>query len=442
MFFAVRFADERLYADSGYYLLRTINEGSFHIEHGRWVLAIAEAPALVASLLGTSMDDVIVVYSITNILFLALGIAYALFVLKDRRTALLLAMIHVIGLAHGLFCPVFELYYGVALLVLCFATVWNMRIRTGFRTVLSILFFIGALSSHPMVWALVLGAILLLGPSQRRSILRPAVVIMIAFAVFRGFTMSAYEAGQLAFLQRFAFPSLVVGLFTPDVLMEQARRIILHYPDVLVLSTFCVVVLWRNRQRRAAIIHLLGLFALYLAVGLYLPEPTHDRYREQVDFAFTAWTMIVILLCVWEITAWRPALLVLLVACVGFRLAYIGSIAPSYSARTAWEKELIDRAREHGMHKAIIDPMNTAFGTLDDRVAPYWSTGFETLLLSAKEGSQRVVSVITTDDAAHFKLDEYPGIVVLRWDQALEPAELNMRYFDLPQGSYVSLSMN
>ena len=439
MFFAVRFADERLYADSGYYLLRTINEGSFHIEHGRWVLAIAEAPALVASLLGTSMDAVIVVYSITNILFLALGIAYALFVLEDRRTALLLAMIHVIGLAHGLFCPVFELYYGVALLVLCIATVWNTHVRSKYRAVLSFLLFIGALSSHPMVWALILGSLLLLNPSQRRSILRPALVIMIAFAMFRGFTMSAYEAGQLAFLQRFAFPALVVGLLAPDVLMEQARRIILHYPDVLVLSTFCVVVLWWNRQRRAAIIHLLGLFALYLAVGLYLPEPTHDRYREQVDFAFTAWTFIVILLSVWEITVWRPALLTVFVACLGFRLAYIGSIAPSYSARTTWEKELIADARHQGMHKAIIDPMNTAFGTLDDRVAPYWSLGVESLLLSAKDGPERAVSIITTDDLQCPGVPENLDKVVMRCWDVLDPEALSARYFQLGSGSYFRL---
>ncbi|HRH39153.1 MAG TPA: hypothetical protein PK760_12445, partial [Flavobacteriales bacterium] len=34
--FAWRFAEERLYTDSGYYLARVINEGWFHVEHGRW----------------------------------------------------------------------------------------------------------------------------------------------------------------------------------------------------------------------------------------------------------------------------------------------------------------------------------------------------------------------------------------------------------------------
>jgi hypothetical protein len=34
--FALRFAQERLYGDSSYYLLRVINERWFHIEHGSW----------------------------------------------------------------------------------------------------------------------------------------------------------------------------------------------------------------------------------------------------------------------------------------------------------------------------------------------------------------------------------------------------------------------
>ena len=178
---------------------------------------------------------------------------------------------------------------------------------------------------------------------------------------------------------------------------------------------------------------------MYLAVGLYLPEPTHDRYREQVDFAFTAWTFIVILLSVWEITVWRPALLTVFVACLGFRLAYIGSIAPSYSARTTWEKELIADARHQGMHKAIIDPMNTAFGTLDDRVAPYWSLGVESLLLSAKDGPERAVSIITTDDLQCPGVPENLDKVVMRCWDVLDPEALSARYFQLGSGSYFRL---
>ena len=127
--FAWRYADERLYADSGYYLFRVVNESSFHIEHGRWVLALAQALPLVGVKLGLPMGAVIHLHSLANVVFLMLSMIYALVLLKDRRTALLLAMAQVIGLAHGLFCPVFELYYGVALVLLFHATAANDRLE-------------------------------------------------------------------------------------------------------------------------------------------------------------------------------------------------------------------------------------------------------------------------------------------------------------------------
>ena len=63
--FAWRFADERLYADSGYYLARVVNEDAFRIEHGRWVLAFAQALPLIgavraADLTAQELHDILV----------------------------------------------------------------------------------------------------------------------------------------------------------------------------------------------------------------------------------------------------------------------------------------------------------------------------------------------------------------------------------------------
>ncbi|MBK7945407.1 MAG: hypothetical protein IPJ85_08915 [Flavobacteriales bacterium] len=69
--FAWRFADERLYADSGYYLARVINEGGFRIEHGRWVLAFSQLLPLAGAKLGLGMKALILVHSLNNVVWLA-----------------------------------------------------------------------------------------------------------------------------------------------------------------------------------------------------------------------------------------------------------------------------------------------------------------------------------------------------------------------------------
>ena len=440
--FAWRYADERLYADSGYYLFRVINESDVHVEHGRWVLMLAQAIPLLGVKLGLEMGTIVKLHSLSNVVFLALSITYAVGVLKDRRTAILIAMSQVLGLAHGLFCPVFELYYGVGLVLLFHATLTNDAMNGYQRMALASLLFLGALSSHPMAWPLLLGSLVLLDRRQRRPVIRILILIVIAFAIVRGLTMSTYEAAQISFVQRLAFPSLVFGLFTPDVLLEQLRRVLLHYPDVFALAVFSVVILWRSDQRRSALLLVAGSLGLYILVGLYLPDAAHDRYREQVDYAFTAWTLLVILSRVWPLERWWPALLILMVVCTGYRVMYVSSIASYYEARTQWQQDLIASARAQHIQKAIIDPQGIAFGTVDDRVSPYWSTGVETLLLSAKEGAERTVSIITTDDLQCPVVPEHLDKLVLRCWDVLEPDEINRRYFRLEEAPYERKSFN
>jgi len=69
--FAWRFADERLYSDSGYYLARVINEGSFRVEHGRWVLALSQVLPLIGVKLGLPVTALIKLHSLNNVVWLA-----------------------------------------------------------------------------------------------------------------------------------------------------------------------------------------------------------------------------------------------------------------------------------------------------------------------------------------------------------------------------------
>lgn len=440
LLFAIHFADERLYADSGYYLFHVVNEGGFHIEHGRWVLALSQALPWAGVKLGLPLGTVIQLHSLANVAFLVLAMAYSLIVLRDQRTAVIIAAAQVIGLAHGLFCPIFELYYGVGLVLLFHATATNDRLNGWNQLLLCGLLFLGALSSHPMAWPLLLGSILLLEPRQRRPLLITLLGLTIAFALVRGLTMSVYESAQLSFLQRLAFPSLVVRLFAPSTLLTHGQRVLQHYPDVLLLALFSVAALWSSDRRRVALIFLVGLLGFYVATGLYLPDPMHDRYREQVDFAFAAWTLLIILGSVWSLSRWRPALLIALLVYVGCRMVHVHSIAPYYQARTRWHLDLIAQAHAHGLRKAIIPSPTLAFGTADERVAPYWSTGLETLLLSAKDGAEQTVSVITADDADCASAAEDMDKLVLRCGDVVAPEALAPRYFHSNRDRYEPLA--
>lgn len=436
--FALRFADERLYADSGYYLFWTINGLGFHIEHGRWVLALAEWPALLGAVSDSPMPAVILAHSLANVIFLLLATCFALCVLKDERAALALAASQLIGLTHGLFCPVFELYYGTGLIILLHAVVVNADMNGRIKLLLALVLFILALSSHPMAWLLLLGMLSLLDPRDRRPMLLPMLLAALLFAVVRWCGMSVYESAQLGFAKRLiSFAPL--RLLAPHQLWHEARRVVQNYPDVLALAATAAIILARARKWRSLIIHLFGILVLYILVGLYLPDAPHDRYREQVDFGFAAWTVLVLFSSCWDVLPWRPAILILMLLGFAYRIVEAERIAPYYTARTAWLERLVQQAKDARLRKAIIDPHGISFGTVDDRVALYWSPGMETLLLSARQGPEQAISVITTDDLACPGVPENLDKLVLRCWDVIEPERVNKRYFDLPASHYAPL---
>ncbi|HRH37511.1 MAG TPA: hypothetical protein PK760_04155, partial [Flavobacteriales bacterium] len=125
-----------------------------------------------------------------------------------------------------------------------------------------------------------------------------------------------------------------------------------------------------------------------------------------------------------------------LLLCGAYRVFEAERVAASYVQRTQWQRDRIAEAHEQGLRKAIVETGNIEFGTSEDRVGLYWSTGVESLLLSAKEGPDRTVSVITTDDlqepAVISGLDQ---LVLRRWD-VLDPGYLDARWFAPLSGRY------
>ncbi|MEO8590150.1 MAG: hypothetical protein ABI432_12325 [Flavobacteriales bacterium] len=437
--FAWHYADQRIYADSGYYLARVINEGTFHVEHGRWVLALSQILALAGVKLGLSMSTLILLHSLNNVVFLGLCMWFAARVLRNERAVIALAAVHLIGLTHGLFCPIFELYYGVDLLILFQAVLVSERLVPRTRWILLVLLFLGAISSHFMALLLVPGMLLIGGHWRDRRLMLVLGSALIAFLALHFATMSYYESGQLSFIWQITSPSRVLPLFSLEFLRTQITRAWEHYPDVLLLMIVTSVALWRSRQRRVFAIFWLGLLAIHVLTGLYMPWPMHDRYREQVDFAAPAWVVLIGVLRVLPLVRWRLFLLIVLLICAGYRMVCAEWIAPYYEARTRWQQAWIDGARHIGLHKVIVDPAGVTFGPPGHKVSPYWSTGVECLLLSAKDGPDAVVSVITTDDlecpdvVAH--LDKF---IFRCWD-VLDNEYLDQRYFKLSGGRYVPL---
>lgn len=437
--FAWRFADERLYADSGYYLARVINEGGFRIEHGRWILALAQALPLAGLKVGLGLGALILLHSLSNVACMAACLAIV-WRLRDWSAMMAITLLQVAGLADGLFCPVFELYYGAALLVLFLAIRRSNGLHERWR--LPALMIIGALvaSCHAIGFILITAMLMLDRAWNRR---REAIALgsmLVAVAVARAFTLSSYEKDSASFILKARDPMAVAEAFAPARLTELVDYAVHHYPDVLLLVALASIGLAIGRQWRTLAVLVLLIAVLQALIALKLPGWLHDRYREQVDFGVTAW--VVLVLAFHGLRDCRIALAgaVLALGIVGYRAGMAQALAPSYAQRTASIRSAIAAARAAGLSKAIM-PAPRFFGPEDHLIELGWSVPVESLLLSAEDGPAGTVSVITTQDAAQPDVVAHiDGFVFRRWD-ILALHWLNPRYFTPPSGTYAALPM-
>lgn len=435
--FAWRFADERLYSDSGYYLARVINEGSFRVEHGRWVLALSQVLPLIGVKLGLPVTALIKLHSLNNVVWLA-GCLVAAWKLGDRTAVIALAAVHLVGLTHGLFCPIFELYYGVDLLILFQAALANDHLHPKIRWSLLVTLFLVVLSSHMFAMLLMAGWLVLHRVWRDKRLTIALASLFIVNGILRAFTISDYEKDHLSFVHRFTDPEALWRIVSPQRTLELLEYTLRHYSDVLILALVSTMILILRRQRLTLLVFVGMLAVFHVLIATKIPDLVHDRYREQVNFVVTAWVVLVFCFHVLNGKDRRPLLVTLLVGSVLFRVAQAEWIAPYYEMRTGLTESRIVVARQHGMHKAIVfSPVY--FGPEHDAIDLSWSTSVESLLLSAKAGPDSTISLITKQDAevpeVAAALDRF---IFRRWD-VFDPEWLDERYFRLPAGTYERL---
>ena len=435
--FAWRFADERLYADSGYYLARVINEGSFRVEHGRWVLALSQVLPLIGVKLGLPLTVLIKLHSLNNVAWLA-GCLLAAWKLGDRTAMVALAAVHLVGLTHGLFCPIFELYYGVDLLILFQAVLANDRLRPRLRWPLLIALFLVVLSSHMFAMLLMAGWLVLHRVWRDRRLTITLASLFVVNGLLRAFTISDYEKDHLSFVHRFTDPEALWRIVSPHRLFDLLAYTLRHYPDVLLLALASTFFLIMRRQRLTLFVFVGMLAVFHVLIAMKIPDLVHDRYREQVNFVVTSWAVLVFCFHALYSKDREPLLTLLLVGSIVFRVAQAEWIASYYEMRTGLTESRITVARQHGLHKAIVSSP-VYFGPEHDAIDLSWSTSVESLLLSAKAGPGSTVSLITREDAevpeVAAGLDRF---VFRRWD-VFDPEWLDERYFNMPAGTYEPL---
>lgn len=434
--FAIHFARERLYADAAYFLTQVVSKETFHIINGRWLIPLTQWMPLVGVHLGLPVDTLITLFSLGNVVIAGSAFHFLTRVLKDPNSGMILLATQFVGITHALFCPIFEFYYGAMLLVVFHAVLRTERLRPLARSILLSVLFILVVSSHFMgLFTMLLVLFLERIWRDRRLTILLAVLLCLQLSQ-RLFTLSEYES--------YAFDTVFMRweqwglswLFVPGRLWAHFQHSAYHYPDTLVLAIVCTGILVMLKEVRTLIVLLAGLLAMYVLIGLFFPDGTHDRYREILDYTPTVWVLMVIGARILPTARFRSIFLVLFFVTLVFRGAWSTYITRTYSERLAWTYERMETARAAGVRRAV-DLKRKTFIPPGDNTAPLAKLSpCEVLLFSACDGPDAtlVMVPVTADELR-------PGFSA--WlDQQLQqfgtefPTDPNGQYFHMPQEEF------
>ncbi len=430
----------RVFADSGFYVSQFINNQTFWIECQRIVLGISQIIPLIGVWMGIEIRYVLILYSLSHVIFFYFLFLFVYYGLRDRRSGLLIILSQTVGIMYSFFTPMFELYYGVPLLITFYA-IWRLNFR--FNTIYILLILeVLILLSHPLAFMLF---VFLLLYDYTRQTAKPVkyyvsvILVFIGVAVFKYFVMCDYESGKMAWQFNYTDNKQYLQLINPAYYKVLGMFMLRYYSEILVALILVIYMLILRRQWFRLLI-VAGTFFMYvfLVNSAYTVSPS--RYMEQVMFPFVP--IVFIPLIYGFPTAGRQGLLnisILIVsALIAYRLAVIYYGSEIFVKRIAQMEQLIEVARQKGGSKFIVsqDVIDHGYTQLN------WSYPIETMLLSAIDGNDISVTIAPEEDLYFDNNNNKIAanqFIFRKWELK-DQSWLNIKYFHLDIGPYRTIN--
>jgi len=430
----------RIFADSGFYVSQFINNQTFWIECNRYVLAISQIIPLIGVWLGLQIKYILLLYSLSHVIFFYFLFLFVYYGLRDRRSGLLIIIAQTVGIMHSFFTPMFELYYGVPLLITFYA-IWKLPFRYNTIFILLILEAL-ILLSHPLAFMLFVFVLLYDYTRANAKPLKfyiPVILVYLGAVAFKYFIMCEYESGKIAWQFNYTDNKQYLQLLNPSYYKVLGVFMLRYYAEVLVALAIVIFMLL-NRKQWFKLFVVVGTFCAYvfLVNSAYTVSPS--RYMEQVMFPFV---MIVFIPLIYGFPIkGRPGLLnisiLLISGLIAYRLAVIYYGSEIFMKRVAQMEQLIDAARQKGGSKFVVNQERVDHGYTQLN----WSYPIETMLLSAIDGNDITVTIAPEDDFYFennnnkIKANQF---IFRKWELK-DQSWLNSRYFHLDMGPYRTIN--
>ncbi len=436
--FAVVFANERFQADGAHYLLHVVQSENFRIEHQRFILAFSQILPWIGVKLGLPLSSVIVLNSINPVVWWLALFLYATYFLRDRKAGIGIILTMVFGVLHIQFIPMYEIWYGVPLLILLYSHLNNDRTSGPLDLLVFFGILITALFAHPLL-PIQIAFLFLYHIAERKKVnwklLIPVAAVTIGWYITKKLLLTDYESGKMSLLTA-DWNHSPEHLLSPGYHWGLLCFFFKWYTIPMLLFVWTALFFLVRRMKWHLLLLLLFFCGHVLLINFtHTNDPLLSPYFERMYLPLIPIVLIPFLFTVCRELEIRPKFALMgLFLLIGWRIARFTDTGLDYKQQTATTMHLISVAQNQPRSKFIID--------IDDQRSCYnhadWSYPMEILIRSSAMENGRSLSIVQDEDllennnAEKLKQDEF---LFRRWD-IMKDDELNQRYFHLEHGTY------
>jgi hypothetical protein len=439
--FAVVFAQERFQADGAYYLFKVVNNGQFQIEHQRFILAVSQVLPWIGVKLGLSLNSIIVLNSLNNVVFFYLVFLYAVKYLQDKTAGVAVILFMTFGIMYIQFIPMYEIWYGTVLLVLVRSHMANGRTLLVKDLILLGIIMITILFAHPLLFIPLI--FLLLFDAAERWVIQwrmffLTVAIFIFWYVIKKLFLSSYEAGKISALN-FSWNQAYKQLLDPAHYWHLTKYFFTFYtiPMIVYVVTMVFYIVRKNYRK-------LILVSGFIAGHIVLINLTNemdwviDPYFERMYMPLIPIIFLPFLYDFFTQLSLRNNFgAIIMVLIVGWRMERFTVLGFELKKHTALAEQVIDQAQKLPGSKFELHPddYHSCMKFVD------WSFTMETLLRSAAIDKNHTVTIASGDD---FLIDDNARRLndndyMMRCWEVMPDYSINQNYFHIQHGKYVML---
>ncbi|NNF02543.1 MAG: hypothetical protein HKN22_07640 [Bacteroidia bacterium] len=440
--FAVIYYKERLYGDASYFIFHLINDESFRVEHQRFVQLFFQLFPLIGVKLALPYKFILILYSLGNVIYFYVITAVCVFLLKDRLAALAIIILLMFGTAYLYFCPIFEIWYGLAIAILFYSMLHRSMHLKSVGLILMLLVETLALFSHPLTF-FILAFFTLLDILDRKSIKLSHILfflLIIIWAVVKPMLLSEYEGGKMDYILNTSKNKSYLNLLSLHYVIELAVFFYKNYFVVMIMGFLCMIYFRVYGYRKHLLVFSAAIFSYIVFINVTHVATQISFYIERLYLVLIPMTAVPFVYYVFGRLRPGPRIIVLLLLISGiiYQFNLIPVRANAYTERVEHTQRLINYTRQFEGSKFVINEDNyrKRYNDLE------WSLPVEAILYSTLEGKEKSTTICTSDDMLHddnFKKINEGNFLFRRWD-IINDGELNAKYFSMQNGKYFNLN--